>query len=157
MNMPPRVRAARIVLFLLAGILIITGLAALAQADAAQSSLDPYRGSSGLMSSAVYEAEQTAAAQMTIAQAGLAQGVVYAVIALVLAARFGKGSNILRIGTIVYGAWHCAIGTYTLGVTGSAAPTAMLMASLSELGAGVALIVFMAQKESVAWFSRPRR
>lgn len=155
-NMPQRVKAARIVLFLLASILIILGLAALAQADAAQSSLDPYRGASGLMGSAVYEAEQDAAAQMVVAQAGLLQGGLYAVIALILAARFGKGGNALRIGTIVYGAWHCAVGTFTLGLTASIAPATIIMAALVELAAGVLLIIFLAQKDSVTWFSRPR-
>ncbi|MFE7811350.1 hypothetical protein ACFU5P_05085 [Streptomyces sp. NPDC057433] len=147
---------ARIVLFLLAGILIILGLAALAQADAAQSSLAPYRGASGPMGSAVHEAEQNAAAQMAVAQASLLQGGLYAVIALILAARFGKGGNALRIGTIVYGAWHCAVGTYTLGLTTSIAPATIIMAALVELAAGVLLIIFLSQKDSVTWFSRPR-
>ncbi|MEU2247420.1 hypothetical protein [Streptomyces sp. NPDC019224] len=67
-DMPQRVKAARIVLFLLTGFLIILGLAALAQAAAAQSALDPYSGSSGFMAPAVEEAEQKAAGQMVVAQ-----------------------------------------------------------------------------------------
>jgi hypothetical protein len=74
-----------------------------------------------------------------------------------LAARFGKGGNALRIGTIVYGAWHCVVGTFTLGLTAGIAPTAIVMAALVEMTAGVLLIVFMVQKDGVAWFSRPRR
>ncbi|WP_405749236.1 hypothetical protein OHA19_02430 [Streptomyces sp. NBC_00012] len=149
-------KAARTVLFLLAGFLIILGLAALAQAEAAQSALDPYRGSSGFMAPAVHEAEQEAAAQPVVAQSGMLWSVNYAVIALVLAARFGKGGNALRIGTIVYGAWLCVVGTFALGLTASSAPAAIVMTALAELAAGVLLIFFMVQKDGVAWFSRPR-
>ncbi|MFE3931734.1 hypothetical protein [Streptomyces sp. YIM B13508] len=154
--MPQRVKTARIVLFLLAGFLIILGLAALAQAEAAQSALDPYSGSSGFMDPAVHQAEQEAAVQMAVAQSGMLQGAVYAALALVFAARFGKGGNALRIGTIVYGAWLCVVGTFTLGLTASIAPTTSVMAALVELAAGVLLIVFMVQKDGMAWFSRPR-
>ncbi|MFD8346027.1 hypothetical protein ACFV2C_27575 [[Kitasatospora] papulosa] len=157
LDMPQRVKAARITLFLLAGLLIILGLAALAQADAAQSSLDPYRESSGLLAPAVDEAEEEAAARMMLGWSALFWGVVYAVVALVVAARFGKGRNALRIGTIVYGAWLCAVGTFTLGFTGASALGTMIMTSLVELAAGVLLIVFMSQRDSVTWFNRPRR
>ncbi|WP_405720400.1 hypothetical protein [Streptomyces sp. NBC_00046] len=149
-------KAARTVLFLLAGFLIILGLAALAQAEAAQSALEPYSGSSGFMAPAVHEAEQEAAAQPVVAQSGMLWSVNYAVIALVLAARFGKGGNALRIGTIVYGAWLCVVGTFALGLTASSAPAAIVMTALAELAAGVLLIFFMVQKDGVAWFSRPR-
>ncbi|MGW2489472.1 hypothetical protein ACWCV9_19965 [Streptomyces sp. NPDC001606] len=155
-EMPQRVRAARIVLFLLAGFLIVLGLTALAQAEAAQSALDPYSGSWWSHAPAVEEAEQDAAVQMAVAQSGMLQGVVYAALALVLATRFGKGGTALRIGTIVYGAWHCVVGTYTLCLTAGIAPTAVVTAALVELAAGVLLIVFMVQKDGVAWFSRPR-
>ncbi|MFF4866794.1 hypothetical protein ACFY3J_34900 [Streptomyces sp. NPDC001231] len=155
-DMPQRVKTARIVLFLLAGFLIILGLAALAQAEAAQSSLDPYSESWWSNAPAVEEAEQKAAAQMLVAQVGMIWATIYAALALVLAARFGKGGNALRICTIVYGAWLCVVGTFALGLTASAAPATMVMASLAELAAGVLLIVFMAQKDGVAWFSRPR-
>ncbi|WP_406283704.1 hypothetical protein [Embleya sp. NBC_00896] len=156
LDMPQRVKAARIVLFLLAGCLIILGLAALAQADAAQRALDPYSGSSGIMAPAVHEAEREAAAQMVAAQIGMLWGVIHAAIALVLAARFGKGGSALRIGTIVYGSWLCVVGTFTLGLTAGIAPATIVMAALVEPAAGVLLIVFMVQKEGVAWFSRPR-
>ncbi|QIY93167.1 hypothetical protein HEP87_01845 [Streptomyces sp. S1D4-11] len=84
------------------------------------------------------------------------QGAIYAALALILAARFGKGGNALRIGTIVYGAWLCVVGTFTLGLTASIASATTVMAALVELAAGVLLIVFMVQKDGVAWFSRPR-
>ncbi|MEU2247419.1 hypothetical protein [Streptomyces sp. NPDC019224] len=83
-------------------------------------------------------------------------GAIYAVLALVLAARFGKGGNALRICTIVYGAWLCVVGTFTLGLTASVAPATGVMAALVELTAGVLLIVVMVQKDGMAWFSRPR-
>jgi hypothetical protein len=160
LEMPQRVKAARIALFLLAGFLIILGLAALIQAEAAQFAFDDpynsYSGSSGPLGSVIYEAKQEAAAQTEAAQFGMVGSVIYAVIAIVLAARFGKGGNVLRIGTIVYGAWHCVVGTFTLGLTASTAPAATVMAALVELVAGVLLIVFMVQKDGVAWFSRPR-
>ncbi|WP_409470377.1 hypothetical protein [Streptomyces sp. HC307] len=160
LEMPQRVKATRIVLFLLAGFLIILGLAALVQAEAAQIALNdpysPYSGSSGPLGSVFYEAKQEAAAQAEAARSGMVGGVIYALIAIVLAARFGKGGNALRIGTIVYGAWHCIVGTFTLGLTASTAPAAIVMAALVELAAGVLLIVFMVQKDGVAWFSRPR-
>jgi hypothetical protein len=49
--------------------------------------------------------------------------------AIVLGARFGKGGKTLRIGTSVYGAWHCVVGTFTLGLTASTAPAAIVMAA----------------------------
>ncbi|MEU0038198.1 hypothetical protein [Streptomyces sp. NPDC006333] len=160
LDMPQRVKAARIVLFLLAGFLIILGLAALVQAEAAQSALSdpfsPYSGSSGPLGSAMYEAKRDAAAQTDAARFGMVGSAIYAVIAIVLALRFGKGGNALRIGTIVYGAWHCIMGTFALGLTASSAPAATVMAALVQLAAGVVLIVFMAQRDGVAWFSRTR-
>ncbi|MFF3358142.1 hypothetical protein ACFYWN_37275 [Streptomyces sp. NPDC002917] len=160
LDMPQRVKAARIVLFLLAGFLIILGLAALIQAEAAQIALNdpysPYSGSSGPLGSVIYQAKQEAAAQTEAAWSGMVGGVIYAVIAIVLATRFGKGGNALRICTIVYGAWHCAVGTFTLGLTASTAPAAIIVAALVELAAGVLLIVFMVSKDGVAWFRRPR-
>ncbi|MGW1548136.1 hypothetical protein [Streptomyces sp. NPDC002346] len=48
---------------------------------------------------------------MVVAQIGTTWGTIYAVLALVLTARFGKGGNALRICTIVYGAWLCVVGT----------------------------------------------
>ncbi|MFC9626719.1 hypothetical protein ACFTXM_44480 [Streptomyces sp. NPDC056930] len=156
LDMPQRVKAARIVLFLLAGFLIVLGLAALAQAEAAQNALDPYSGPSGFMAPAAHEAEQEAAAHMVVAQSGMLWDVIYAALALVLATRFGKGGNALRIGTIVYGAWLCVVGTFTLGLTADIAPATIDMAALVEPAAGVLLIVLMVQKDGVAWFSRPR-
>ncbi|MFE1190053.1 hypothetical protein [[Kitasatospora] papulosa] len=155
-GMPQRVRAARITLYLLSGLLIVLALAALALADAAQSSLDSYSGSSEFMPPDLGEAESAAAGQMALAVSALLWGIIYAVIALVLAGRFGKGGNALRIGTIVYGAWHCIVGTFSLGVTANSDFITMIMSSVVELAAGVLLIFFMAQKESVTWFSRPR-
>ncbi|MFJ3213146.1 hypothetical protein [Streptomyces flaveolus] len=156
LDMPQRVKAARIVLFLLAGFLIVLGLAALAEADAAQSAVDRYSGFPGLMPSAVHAAEQKAAVQTSVAQTEMVWGVIYTALTLVLAARFGKGGNALRIGTIVYGAWLCVIGTFALALTADVAPTATVIAAVVELAAGVLLIVLMVQKESIAWFSRPR-
>ncbi|MBL3670926.1 hypothetical protein JL475_34270 [Streptomyces sp. M2CJ-2] len=156
LDMPQQVKAARIVLFLLAGFLIVLGLAALAEADAAQSALDRYSGFPGLMPSAVHAAAQKAAVQTSVAQTGMFWGVIYAALALVLAARFGKGGNALRIGTIVYGAWLCVIGTFALALTADVAPTATVIAAVVEPAAGVLLIVLMVQKEGIAWFSRPR-
>ncbi|WP_329025282.1 hypothetical protein [Streptomyces sp. NBC_01423] len=155
-DMPQRVKSARIVLFLLAGSLIVLCLAALAQADAAQSSLAPYNDYSGLMASALEEAEQKAAAQMALAQAGVVQGALYAAVAVALAARFGKGGNALRVGTVVFGAWHCVVGLFTLGVNADISPASGMLAALFEVAAGVSLIIIMSLKESVLWFSRPR-
>ncbi|SCF68835.1 hypothetical protein [Streptomyces sp. Ncost-T10-10d] len=131
LDMPQRVKAARIVLFLLTGFLIILGLAALAQAEAAQSALDPYSGSPGFMAPAVHEAEQEAAAHMVVAQSGM-------------------------LWDVIYGAWLCVVGTFALGLTASIAPATNVMAALVEPAAGVLLIVFMVQKDGVTWFSRPR-
>ncbi|WP_328910963.1 hypothetical protein OG230_16415 [Streptomyces sp. NBC_00234] len=58
-------------MYLLAGFVIILGLAALAQAAAAQSALDPYSEASRFMAPAVEEAEQNAAGQMVVAQLGM--------------------------------------------------------------------------------------
>lgn len=154
--MPQRVKTARIALFLFAGFLIVLGLAALAQADAAQSSLGESDTSSDILLPSSLDSQQRAAAQMMLAQSAMGWGVVNATIALILAARFGKGANALRIGTIVYGVWHCVHGTFTLGLTGDIAPASVVMGALAEVGVGILLIILMIHKEGVAWFSRPR-
>jgi hypothetical protein len=154
--MPQRVKAARLVLFLLPGFLIVLSLAALAQADAAQRALDPYSGSSGFMAPVVQEAEQEAALRMAAAQFAMVQAVIHGAVALLLAACFGRGRNALRIGTVVYGAWLSAVGTFMLALTASSVPATTVMAALLQLAAGVLLIVLMVQKDGVAWFNRPR-
>ncbi len=156
LDMPQRVKAARIVLFLLAGFLIIAALAALAEADAAQNTVERYSEVPGLMPSALHAAQQEAVVQTSVARTGMAWGVVYAVLALVLAARFGKGGNALRIGTIVYGAWLCVVSIFALALTADVAPTATVIGNVAELAAGILLIVLMVQREGIAWFSRVR-
>ncbi|GAA2699417.1 hypothetical protein GCM10010095_70920 [Streptomyces anthocyanicus] len=156
LDMPQRVKAARIVLFLLAGFLIIAALAALAEADAAQNTFERYSEVPGLMPSVLYAAQQKAVVQTSVAQTGLAWGAVYAALALVLAARFGKGGNALRIGTIVYGAWLCVVSVFALALTADVAPTATVIGDVTELAAGILLIVLMVQREGIDWFSRVR-
>jgi hypothetical protein len=155
-DMPQRVKAARIVLFLLAGFLIIAALAALAEADAAQNTFERYSEVPGLMPSALHAAQQKAVVQASVAQTGMAWGAVYAALALVLAARFGKGGNALRIGTIVYGAWLCVVSIFALALTADVAPTATVIGGVTELAAGILLIVLMVQREGIDWFSRVR-
>ncbi|WP_435596029.1 hypothetical protein [Streptomyces albogriseolus] len=155
-HMPQRVKAARIVLFLLAGFLIITALAALAEADAALSAVERYSEVPGLMPSVLHAAEQKAVVQTSVARTGMLWGVVYAALALVLAARFGKGGNALRVGTIVYGAWLCVVSIFALALTADVAPTATVIGDVAELAAGILLIVLMVHREGIAWFSRVR-
>ncbi|MET8668149.1 hypothetical protein ABZV87_27915 [Streptomyces tendae] len=93
---------------------------------------------------------------MSIAQTGMVWGVVYAALALVLAARFGKGGDALRMGTIVYGAWLCVSSVFALALTSDVAPTATVIGDVAELAAGTLLIVLMVQREGITWFSRVR-
>ncbi len=152
LDMPQLVNAARSVLFLLAGLLIVLALAALAEANATESSLDRHSGFPGPLPSAAH----AAAVQTSVAQTGMFWSVIYAALALVLAVRFGKGGNTLRIGTIFYGAWLCVIGCFALALTADVAPTATVIAAVVELASGALLIVLMVQKEGITWFSTPR-
>ncbi|MGW7673025.1 hypothetical protein ACWGJX_38920 [Streptomyces sp. NPDC054775] len=93
---------------------------------------------------------------MVAARSAMVGGIAYAVIAIVLASRFGTGRNVLRIATLVYGAWHCVVGVFSLGFTASNAPAATIVAVLVELAAGVLLILFMVHKDGITWFNRPR-
>ncbi|WP_139134557.1 hypothetical protein [Streptomyces sp. TP-A0874] len=156
-HMPQPVRTARILLYLLSGLLIVLGLAALVQAEATLRAFDAYGESSARwLTPAGHEAARKAAAQAALAQAGMVWNVVYAVLALVLAARFGNGGNALRVGTVVYGAWLAVVGTFTLGLTASFAGATTTMASVVQLAAGVLLIILLLQEGGVAWFRRPR-
>ncbi|MCX5398945.1 hypothetical protein [Streptomyces sp. NBC_00102] len=155
-EMPQRVRTARIVLFVLSGLLIVLGLAALAQAELAQSVFDTDSGSSGLWPPSALAEEQAASARVVVAQAGMIWAAVYAAVALVLALRFGAGGKPLRIGTIVYGAWHGVVGAFTIGFATAASSASTVLSSLVGVTAGVLLIVLMAHRDGVAWFGRPR-
>ncbi|AIJ13835.1 hypothetical protein ACN6LC_006675 [Streptomyces violaceoruber] len=77
----------------------------------------------------------------------LALAAVYAVLGLVLVLQYAKGSNAVRVCSIVYGSLAIVTGIFTLAIYG----LGLLIMIVSIL-----LIVFAAKRASAEWFRRPR-
>lgn len=72
---------------------------------------------------------------------------IFAIIGFILAARYGKGGNGVRVGSIVYTSFGIISGFFTSFVYG----LGVLVLVMSIL-----VIVFCAKQASAQWFQRPR-
>ncbi|WP_171164298.1 hypothetical protein [Streptomyces sp. I05A-00742] len=77
--------------------------------------------------------------------AGLA--LVFAIIGIILAVRYAKGGNGVRVGSIVYASFAIISGLFTSLVYGLGLLTLIL---------AILTIVFCAKRASAEWFRRPR-
>ncbi|GCD43554.1 hypothetical protein [Streptomyces paromomycinus] len=138
-QMPGSTKAARVMLFVLAGITVlgIIGLTvALNQISSASAQYDGFSGDADSM----FAIGKGAMVFVMILQAA------YAAVALVLALQFSKGANGIRIGTIIFGSVSvlCSI------------PFAIAIYGIPSFVLSILVIVFAAKQESQAWFTRPR-
>ncbi|MGK5642652.1 hypothetical protein ACSNOK_30710 [Streptomyces sp. URMC 126] len=72
---------------------------------------------------------------------------VFAIIGIILAIRYAKGRNGVRVGSIVYASFAIISGLLT---------TVMLGLGLVTLILAILTIVFCAKRASAEWFQRPR-
>ncbi|MBZ4320848.1 hypothetical protein [Streptomyces huiliensis] len=72
---------------------------------------------------------------------------VFAIIGIILAIRYAKGRNGVRVGSIVYASFAIISGIFTIGAWGLGLVTLVL---------AILTIVFCAKRASAQWFQRPR-
>ncbi|GAA2664293.1 hypothetical protein [Streptomyces lunalinharesii] len=134
--MPGGVKAARAMLFVLAGlnliglVLAVAGLGSVSKASHAASSsyedMSMFNVGKGLLIAAIVVI------------------VVFTVAAITLAAQFGNGGKGVRIGTIVFGVGNILVSFATF-------PFGLVHTVL-----GILVLVFVSKDEGNAWFNRPR-
>ncbi|MFD0269869.1 hypothetical protein ACFVGY_25405 [Streptomyces sp. NPDC127106] len=144
MQMPGLLKTARVFLYIIAGLQLIVGVFALLGAAFLSSSDSLGSSSSGDAAAGVIAA---------IALVSIA----LAVWAIVLAAKFAKGGNGVRITTIVYSVLFIlsSLGNFA-NLAGSEASPGSMVGGVVGLAIGVLVLVAAVNKDSVAWFNRPR-
>lgn len=132
--MPGKTKAARIMIFVASGVL---GLISLLNLLATVGDPEEYERQ---MKDAL-GAEVSASAFSVV----YAIFLLYAVVGVILAARFGSGGNGVRVGALVWAGLGIVFGLVSLPV------------GLVTLVLAILTIVFLAKTESAAWFTRPRQ
>ncbi|MFJ1745579.1 hypothetical protein ACIOJD_04960 [Streptomyces sp. NPDC088116] len=137
MEMPGGIKAARVMLWVMAAFQVIGGIAVFAMMGSVDDAL----------------ADAGASSSDTAAFNDLGQGIlgfmgvlmlIFAALSVTLALKMKSGGNATRVCTIVYGAFATLGGVVSL-------PTGIVTLAL-----GILLIVFVAKSEGAAWFQRPR-
>jgi hypothetical protein len=132
-QMPGMLKAARIILFVFAGLQVIAGLFMFVGAAAiSKNSTDSSIGSGVLMGAAVLV-------------------LILAAIEITLGVRFSKGAGGVRIGTIIYASLILlgGIGNVVRGTSG-------VISAVIAFALGGFLLAAMLQSDSSAWFNRQR-
>ncbi|MCK8677197.1 MULTISPECIES: hypothetical protein [Streptomyces] len=137
--MPGGVKAARVMLWVIAGLQLV-GIALLALAVVA---VNKYRDDPQLKDSADFN--QFADFGTGLLYVFIALAVAYLVASIALAIQCGKGGNGARIGIIVYASFGLVLSLYPF-----------FPLSLIHLVLLILVIVFVAKKDGEAWFKRPR-
>ncbi|MEU1485171.1 hypothetical protein [Streptomyces sp. NPDC005752] len=139
-EMPGGVKAARVMLFVIAGLQVI-GAIFVALAAAAVSAA---KNDATLQEDVQFQqlAEYSGAVLWGI----VAFAVVWGVLAVVLAAKFGKGGSGIRIATIVFGVITAILGIYPFVVMG-----------LAHTVLAILVVVFVAKSDGGAWFNRQQQ
>ncbi|URM89955.1 hypothetical protein LUW75_08125 [Streptomyces sp. MRC013] len=140
MKMPGLMTAARVLLFIVAGLQILFGVFAAIGIAAAQGVASEY-GSNDEVNMF----------------AGLGYALVFILLALaawaiVLGVKFGKGGNGVRVTTIVYAALYIllSLANFTTGEAASA------VGGVVGLAIGGIILAAMVNSSASAWFNRPR-
>ncbi|MEU8523690.1 proline-rich domain-containing protein [Streptomyces sp. NBC_01216] len=137
MEMPGGVKAARVMLWVIGGLNLLGAFAVIAMGVA----FDELDTSSA--SSADAQAFQDFGQGLLI---GLGVFVlIFAVLAMVLAAKFKSGGNGVRICSIVYAAFVALFALFSLPL------------GIISLALGVLIIVFVAKADGTAWFNRHKQ
>ncbi|MGW1889476.1 hypothetical protein ACWCP6_04340 [Streptomyces sp. NPDC002004] len=139
MEMPGGVKAARVMMWVIAGLQVV-GVAILFLAAAAVNKLkdDP-----NFQTSSAYDEFAKFSTGVIFGLVALA--VAYMVASIVLAIQVGKGGNGVRVGIIVYASIGLALSLYPF-----------FPLSIVHLVLLILVIVFVAKKDGAAWFQRPR-
>ncbi|WP_228979912.1 hypothetical protein [Streptomyces sp. DH12] len=139
MEMPGGVKAARVMLFVIAGLQVIGAIgAALTALAIAAAQEDPT-----LKNDIQFQqlADMSTGAIWGVTVLILAWGVF----AIVLGAKLGNGGNGIRITTMVFGIITAILGIYPFVVIG-----------LAHTVLAILVAVFVGKSDAAAWFSRPR-
>ncbi|GAU64980.1 hypothetical protein SSP35_01_03170 [Streptomyces sp. NBRC 110611] len=138
MVMPGAVKAARVMLFVLAGlnlIGLILAVAGLGGVSKASHNASPYAGQDAITAFNVGKGLLIAAIVVIV---------IFTAAAITLAAQFGNGGSGVRIGTIVFGVANTMLSLFSF-------PFGLVHTVL-----GVLVLVFVAKDDGNAWFNRPR-
>ncbi|MEU5719544.1 hypothetical protein AB0G71_28005 [Streptomyces sp. NPDC020403] len=138
-EMPGGVKAARVMLYVIVGLQVIGAIIFALAAVAVNAA----RNDETLKEDVQFQqlADYSGAALWGI----VAFAVLWGVFAVVLAAKFGKGGNGLRITTIVFGVITAILGIYPFIVFG-----------LVHTVLAILIVVFVAKADGGAWFNRQR-
>ncbi|WP_369146049.1 hypothetical protein [Streptomyces sp. R44] len=138
MEMPGGVKSARVMLWIMSVLNLIGGIAAIALSFTFTSELEKQGALSG--------DEETFAnlGQGIMIGAGVVS-LIFAVLGMVLAAKFASGGNGVRIGAIVWASFAVLFSLFSLPL------------GVVSLALGVMIIVFTAKSDGSAWFNRNRQ
>ncbi|WP_318208774.1 MULTISPECIES: hypothetical protein [unclassified Streptomyces] len=138
MEMPGGVKSARVMLWILGAFNVLGGIAAIGLSFAVDSELEKSGASSA-------DAEAFAdLGQGILIGAGIVS-LIFAVLGMVLAAKFKSGGNGVRIGAIVWAAFAVVFSLFSLPL------------GIVSLALGVLIIVFVAKSDGSAWFNRNKQ
>ncbi|QXE35125.1 hypothetical protein KQY30_13445 [Streptomyces sp. GMY02] len=137
MEMPGGVKAARVMLWVISGFQIISGLLTFA----AMGAIDDAVSNSGATSA---EAETFADLGKGIVGFIAVVTLIFAALSILLALKMKTGGNATRVCAIVYGSFATLGGILSL-------PLGIVTVAL-----GILIIVFVAKSDGAAWFQRPR-
>ncbi|SEB69061.1 hypothetical protein SAMN05428945_0879 [Streptomyces sp. 2224.1] len=136
--MPGGAKAARVILFVLAGVNLIgliIAVAGLGGVSKASHDVSPYSAAEDVTALSVSKGLLIAAIVLIV---------IFTVLAVTLALQFANGGNGVRVGSIVFG-----VGTLLLSLC--TFPLGLVHTIL-----GIMVIAFISKDESKYWFNRPR-
>ncbi|MFI8518331.1 hypothetical protein ACIGEZ_10985 [Streptomyces sp. NPDC085481] len=137
-EMPGGVKAARVILWIIGALNLIGGLVAIAVSFSIDKELEKSGASTA-------DAEAFAdLGQAVIIGVGVFS-IVFAVLGMILAAKFKSGGNGVRICSIVYAAFIVLFSLFSLPL------------GVVSLALGVLIIVFCSKQDGSAWFNRQRQ
>ncbi|MEV2244849.1 hypothetical protein [Streptomyces sp. NPDC049970] len=136
-EMPGGVKAARVMLYVIAGLQVIGAIIVALGAVAVSAA----KNDATLQEDVQFQ--QLADYSGAVLWVMVVFAVLWGVFAVVLAAKFGKGGNGLRITAIVFGVITAVLGIYPFVVVG-----------LVHTVLAVLVVVFVAKSDGSAWFNR---
>ncbi|MFF8385843.1 hypothetical protein [Streptomyces kanasensis] len=139
MEMPGGVKAARVMLFVIAGLQFIGAIGAVLTALAISAAQEDPTLKNDIQFQQL--ADMSTGAIWGVTVLILAWGVL----AIVLGAKFGNGGNGIRITAMVFGIITAILGIYPFVVIG-----------LVHTVLAILVAVFVGKSDGAAWFSRPR-
>lgn len=140
-QMPGLVKTARVLLFIIGGLEIVIALFAAIGGAVLASTSSTSSTSSGLVGGVL------------VAVAIVVVG--FGILAIVLAAKFGKGGNGVRITTIVFASLSLLGSLSNFANTGGTTPAGVL-GGIIGLAIGGIILAAMVSSSGAAWFKRPR-